>query len=697
MTPIPSMNRRRHFLAALLLVGGSLAAYWPSLAGQFLFDDVSLVTNSPLVKAGDGLYRMWLTTQAVDYWPMTNSSFWVEWRLWGTNPVGYHVANLALHVASAFLLWAILRRLAIPGAFLGALIFALHPVNVESVAWIAQRKNTLSMTFLLLSIFWFAGADSEGAQEREHAVGARSRSPALQTPRRTRSRAGRTTTTRGEPIGPWYWLSFSAFMLAMLSKGSVAVLPGLLLLIAWWRHGTLTSRDLWRSLPFWGVAVALTLVNIWFQADKLVEPIRQASALERLLGAGAIVWFYLHKALLPINLAFVYPQWQIRVDAFQWWLPLAAAVGTTAFLWNQRRRPVGRAAFAAWLFFCFALVPVMGFTDVYFMKYSLVADHYQYIAVLVVAAGVAAALDRLKDRRIAVSAASVLLLLLATGTWRQSHLYAGDETLYRGTLKANPSAWMAQNNLGAILLNRGDNKEALLHVQEALRLKAVYPAAQSNLCHILVNLRRMDAAIAPCALALRFNPGDPLLHNSLGSALASLGQLDDAKIEFERALQLKNDFADAHYKLAGVLEAKGQDEAAVGHYRDVLRLTPDSVMAHTGLGNALMNLGHAQDAEAHFRIAIKLKPEFAEAHCDLGDLLLAAGRLEDAIVEYTAALQYDPRSVDAHNNLGVVLVRRGQTDEAIRHFHAALTIQPDSADARTNLAAVLRRRSPVKK
>ena len=197
----------------------------------------------------------------------------------------------------------------------------------------------------------------------------------------------------------------------MLSKGSVAVLPGLLLLVAWWRRGTLTSRDLWRSSPFWAAAVALTLVNIWFQADKLVEPIRQASALERLLGAGTVVWFYLHKALLPIHLAFVYPQWQIRVDAFQWWLPLTAAVTTTALLWSRRQRPAGRTAFAAWLFFCVALVPVMGFTDVYFMKYSLVADHYQYIAVLVVAACVAAALDRLKDRRIAVSAASVLVLL----------------------------------------------------------------------------------------------------------------------------------------------------------------------------------------------------------------------------------------------------------------------------------------------
>jgi tetratricopeptide (TPR) repeat protein len=483
----------------------------------------------------------------------------------------------------------------------------------------------------------------------------------------------------------------------MLSKGSVAVLPGLLLLIAWWRRGTLTSRDLWRSAPFWAAAVALTLVNIWFQADKLVEPIRRASAWERLLGAGAVIWFYLHKALLPINLTFVYPQWQIRADAFQWWLPLAAAVSTTAFLWSRRRHPVGRAAFAAWLFFCLALVPVMGFTDVYFMKYSLVADHYQYIAVLVVAACVAAALDRLKDRRLVVSAATVLVLLLAAGTWRQSHLYAGDEALYRGTLQANPSAWMAQNNLGAVLLDRGDNEEALQHVQEALRLKPEYAAAQSNLCHILVNLHRLDAAIAPCAVALRFNPADPLLHYSLGSALASLGRLDEARTEFGRALDLKNDFADAHYKLAGVLEARGQDEAAVEHYREVLRVTPDSVMAHTGLGNALMNLGRVDDAEAHFRSALTLKPEFAEAHSDLGDLLLAAGRLDEAIVEYTTSLKYDPRSVDAHNNLGVILVRRGQTDEAIRHFRAALSIQPDFADARANLAAVLARRTPAKR
>jgi tetratricopeptide (TPR) repeat protein len=629
----------KRLLAGLLLAGVTIAAYWPSLAGQFIFDDVSLVTNSPLVKAGDGLYRMWFTTQPVDYWPLTNSSFWLEWRVWGTNPVGYHVLNLVLHIASAFLVWAVLRRLAIPGAFLGALIFAVHPVNVESVAWIGQRKNTLSMVFFLLSIFWFLDAESGNSD-------------------------------RAAPFDRWYWLSFSAFVLAMLSKGSVAILPAVLWLIAWWRHGRITTRDVWRSAPFWVVAIALTLVNIGFQADKLVEPIRQASALERLLGAGAVIWFYLFKALLPINLAFVYPQWQVRADAFQWWLPLVLAAIATVFLWSARRHRAVRAALAAWLLFCLALVPVMGFTDVYFMKYSLVADHYQYIASLAVAACVAAGLARLKPRRIGLVTSTVLVCLLAAGSWRQSHLYAGNETLYRGTLKTNPSAWLAQNNLGAILLNRGDNAEALQHIQEALRLKADYPAAQSNLCHILVNLRQMDAAVAPCARAIQFNPGDALVHSSLGSALASLGRLDEAQHELELALKLNKDVAGARRNLANV---------------------------HAAKGNALLDLGKIDEADAQLRMAIALEPELADAHRSLGDLLLKTGRLDDAAVEYSAALAYDPQSAEGHNNLGVLLARRGQPDEAARQFRAALAIQPDFAEARANLAAVLDRQRRSKR
>ncbi len=354
------MGARQAAIGIAVLVAVGLAVYWPSITGGFLWDDDALLTQNALVKAPDGLYRMWFTTGAVDYWPLTNSSFWLEWRLWGMHPAGYHVTNLLLHIASAGLAWGILRRLQIPGAFIAALIFVVHPVNLESVAWIAQRKNTLSLLFFLVSIHCFLRHDSGD-----------------------------------EPAGTrWYWLSLVAFTLAMLAKGSVAILPAVLLLLAWWRRDRVAGRDLVRVTPFAVVAAGLTLVNLWFQARGAHEAIRQASLIERVLGASATVWFYLYKALLPIDLAFVYPQWHVQASDVRWWLALAGAVLVTALLVWFRRAPWARPILFAWVYYVVALVPVMGLTDVYFMKYSLVADHYQYIALLGVSAAVGAVFSR---------------------------------------------------------------------------------------------------------------------------------------------------------------------------------------------------------------------------------------------------------------------------------------------------------------
>ncbi len=359
---------RRNLIGFALIAVVAGIVYWPSLTGGFLWDDDLLLTGSPLVKAADGLYRMWFTTEPVDYWPLTNSSFWLEWRLWGMNPIGYHVTNVLLHIANAALAWAILRRLQIPGAFFAALIFVAHPVNVESVAWIAQRKNTLSMLFFLLSILWYLKHDND--DEHTHAPG--------------RAR--------------WYGLSLLAFVLAMLSKGSVAVLPPMLLLLAWWQRRAIAPRDLVRTVPFFAVAAGLSLVNMWVQAYGAPEVVRHATLVERALGAGAVLWFYVWKAVLPINLAFVYPQWTINATDLRWWLPLLAAVLVTGFLVWRRDTTWGRPALFAWAFYGLALAPVMGFVDVYFMKYSLVADHYQYIALLAVSACAGALIDRLISR-----------------------------------------------------------------------------------------------------------------------------------------------------------------------------------------------------------------------------------------------------------------------------------------------------------
>ena len=290
-------------LAGILLIAAiAFVAYYPSLSGGFIWDDRLYLTECELIKAPDGLYRFWFTTDPIDYWPVSNSSLWFEWRLWGMNPAGYRVTNLVLHVCVALLIWAVLNKLAIPGAFLAALLFVVHPVNVESVAWIAQRKGLLAMVFLLLSILWYLRADAE---------------------RRTTDEEREKTAS----ISFYYWLSLAAFLLALLSKGSVALLPIVLLGTVWWVRRTITLADVLAMIPFFAVAAVLTVVNIWFQKQHAGAGIRFAGFDERLAGAGATVWFYLSKALLPIDLVFVYPLWKIHTADALWWLPLCAAVG----------------------------------------------------------------------------------------------------------------------------------------------------------------------------------------------------------------------------------------------------------------------------------------------------------------------------------------------------------------------------------
>ena len=420
--------------------------YWPALSGGFIWDDNLLVAHSKLIRAGDGLYRIWFTQEPIDYWPLTNTTFWIEWRLWGANPTGYHVTNVLLHIAAALLIWKILRMLSIPGAFLAAVLFAVHPMNVESVAWIAQRKNTLSMFFFLLAIFWYL------CQEEQRRGRGEAESPKL---------AG---------FGYWYWLSLFAFLMAMLSKGSVAILPLLLLGIIWWQHRRLGVGDVARLGPFFLIAAALVCVNIWFQTHGL-EAIRSATLVERFTGAGAVIWFYLAKALAPIDLVFVYPQWEIDSSEIVWWLPAIAAIVLTFLLLKFRDAPLsGRALLFAWGCFCVALLPVLGFTDVYFMKFSLVADHYAYIALVAVVASMAAgysAWHRSSGRqaRFAAIFASMVVGALMLLARQQSQLYANATTLYEATLAKNPNCWMAHNNLGTEYLHSGQPQRALIHFE----------------------------------------------------------------------------------------------------------------------------------------------------------------------------------------------------------------------------------------
>jgi tetratricopeptide (TPR) repeat protein len=544
----------------VLIVAATSLAYLPALTGGFILDDNILLTDNSLIKASNGLSRIWFTTDAIDYWPLFNSAFWVQWRLWGTHPTGYHVTNLLLHIGAALLIWAILRRLAAPGAFLAALLFAVHPVNVESVAWISQCKGVLAMLFFLASIRCYLQTETGLPLKRG---------------------APRTAPAR------WYSLSLAAFVLAMLSKGSVAMLPVVLLVILWWLR-PVTRHDLVRTAPFFLVSIVLTCVNLWFQTHGAHSEIRHAGPVERVLGAAAAVWFYLFKALLPIHLAFIYPQWHIRADEVRWWLPLLAAALCTGVLW-WFRRSWSRAALATWVFFCVSLAPVLGFTDVAFMEHSLVADHYQHVAIIGVLALVAAGWGACRrqtsgwGRRALNAAAAGIVVLLMVLTWHQSRRYADAPALYRATLERNPDSWLAHNNLAGLLFEAGEVPQAIEHFQQALRLNPDYADA----------------------------------HNNLGVALRAAGHEPEAIEHFRQALRLRSDYPEAHYNLGLSLAQAGRQEECLEEFQQALRLRPDYPEVYNEMGTALARGGRLQDAIALFRQALRLKPDFADAQHNL--------------------------------------------------------------------------------
>ncbi|MGA2797680.1 MAG: tetratricopeptide repeat protein [Thermoguttaceae bacterium] len=640
--------------------------YFPSLNGGFVLDDNALLTESGPISASNGLYQFWCTNEPIDYWPASNTTFWLEWRLWEMRTTGYHVTNLILHIAESLLVWVILRKLSIPGAFWAAIIFAVHPVNVEAVAWISQRKEVAAMLFFLLSILWYLKSETTAAS-----------SPNLPC---------RLSFNR------WYWISLLAFVSAMLAKGSAAVLPGLILGIVWWMR-PLRRGDFVRIAPFFLVGAALALVNVWFQRHGAVEVIRAAGFAERLAGTGCVAWFYLYKAVLPIDLSFVYSQWKIEAVNPLWWAPLLAALAVTGVLWAYRRS-WGRPLLFAWGFFCVSLLPVTGISDVGFMKYTLVADRYQHIAIIGVIALAAAGLDvwhkraRGGSRRAATAAAVVAVGAFALLTLRQSGLYHDAKTLYETTLVKNPDCWVIRSLLGCILIEEKKLPEAMEQFERAIRLNPNFADAHSNLAMALDQSKRSLEAVGHCEEALRLKPIYPKAHHNLGIALAHLGRLGEAIEHYKKALEEEPFFPEAENSLGAALVRTDRPKEALEHYQKALTLKPDFADARFNLGEVLASLGRFQEAIEQYRQALALNPNDADTYYLMGNALIEVGRPGEAIGYFQQALRLKPDYAAVYNSLGGALIRMGRAGEGIAQYQQALRFRPDYADVYFNLALV---------
>ena len=619
-----------------------------------LWDDSGHVTR-PDLRSLQGLWRIWTEPGATQqYYPLLHSAFWAEHFLWGDSVLCYHLLNVALHALAACLVVRIVRRLEIPGAWLAGLLFALHPICVESVAWISEQKSTLSGVFYLAAALAYLKFD-----------GSRKRSA--------------------------YFIAFAWFVAALLSKTVTATLPGALLVVIWWRRGRIEwKRDVQPLIPWFVVGAAAGLFTAWAESSLIGAHGAEfaLTPVQRFLLAGRAIWFYAGRVIWPANLTFFYPRWNL--DASAWWQYLfpAGVIALAIFLYRYR------GAFAAFLIFAGTLFPVLGFFNIYPFRYSYVADHFAYLATLPLFVALSSLLaHRSRDRKGAIM--GILVLALALLTWQQAATYRDEETLYRATLARNPGAWLAHTNLANLLIDRpGGCPEAMEHLAVALRLNPDFPEAHLSLGNALfATPGRLDDAIAEYRTAARLAPDSERAHTNLGNALLQAGQLAEAIPQLNEALRIDPASAEAHNDLANALsQLPGRLPDAVEHYRLAISYRADFAEAHNNLGRAFAQVpGRLADAIAEFQAAIRIRPDYATAHSNLGNAFsLVPGRLPDAVEEYRTALRIRPDSATAHNNLGYALSHiPGKLPEAVTEYREALRLNPDYTAARVNLEAAL--------
>jgi Flp pilus assembly protein TadD len=535
-------SKGKRLAGALALVAATFAVYFPAMRGGFIWDDNALVTANPLIRHANGLLEIWVGGKSLDYTPVTLSAFWLEWRLWGMAATGYHVVNIALFSGAVVLLWRILRKLSLPGAWLAALLYAIHPVNTASVAWIAEQKNALALVFYLLAILWFLDF-----------------------------RKSRQT---------WrYVLVLLATALAMLSKGSTVILPAVFLICVGWNERRIRRADLLETAPFFALAAAMGLVTIHFQ-QRLVAG-EHVSMAFRLARAGDAVWFYLWKDSWPVALCAIYPEWEIQPDHIASYLPLLA-IAALFFLLALGRRKIGRGPLFAWTYFIIALAPVLGLIEMSYMDRAYVADWWQQLALIgvvaIAGAGIAHAWSLGNQyRRLAIAAGTIAVTWsLAVVTWYETTGYRTLEIYCRRTLALNPGAWNAWNNLGAALDAEGRIGEALLAYQKSLQVKPANAETLYNLGNVMQEKGEMDAAEQNYRQALETNPRFTAALVNLGILLSRRGDLDGALAGFQKAQQLSPDDPQVYVDLGNVLRQEGRGDEAMRQYQRALQLNPSN-------------------------------------------------------------------------------------------------------------------------
>jgi Flp pilus assembly protein TadD len=583
-------------LQALVIVATVMWIYWPAIHGQWLWDDALLISDNALVRDPNGWWKIWLQPQRMfDFQPVEVSVVWLEWHLWHGHTSGYHAVSILLHAASALLVWRLLAKLGLRWAWLGGLFFAVHPVMVESVAWMAELKNTLSLPPFLLAM---------GAWLDYNARGKRSD----------------------------YFYALGLFLVAMLCKTSMAMFPLIILLYAWARRGRVGMADLKASGPFFAVSIAVGLLALWLldrsTASMGIEvgDLPPGDFVARFFFAGSILAFYFTKSVCPFDLMPVYPKWSADYSSLSTWLAWIVIFGAIAICW------VARANWGRWVllgigFFLLNLAPFLGLNAGPYMGFTWVTDHILYLPIIgligLAVAGAELVVDIGSRLGPSVRYSVIGLATLLVGAMTLlSHVYAGlyrdSEILWTYALQKNPDAWPGYTSLGAVLLDRGDTAAAEKDFRRAVALVPDYAKGHAYLGLALGKMGRIDEALAELQKAVQLNPTNAGADSNLGTALLAKGRVDEAIDAFRLALKMDPTYEAAHMNLALALKHKGDTAGAMAEYRAVLATSPDNSQAHLKLAELLMQTGDAAGAAQEYDAALRNDPHYQEYRARVG-------------------------------------------------------------------------------
>jgi protein O-mannosyl-transferase len=678
--------------AAVFLLTG--LAFLPVLKNGFVnWDDrLNLVTNPHYrgLSLAD-LGWMFTTFHMSLYRPLTWMTWGLDYLLWGMNPIGYHLTSLIIHALNAVLFYFVALRLigiAVPGVAtsrdfslrlasgFAALIFAIHPLRVESVAWLSARNDVVSGFFFILTILCYLRA--------------------VMVPEGQRGRFA------------WMAAAVIIYGLSLLSKGIGLMLPVVLLILdiyplrrltgeakSWFRP---TLRMIWwEKIPFLALALGAGALAVGAkQKYGLVVPVAEYGLLSRLATAVYGPIFYVGKTILPVRLS-PYVPLPIPFDPWAWPFllsGLAVLIVSGGLFVARHRWPAG---LTTWACYATILVPVLGIVQI---GPQLVADRYSYLSCLgwavLAGAGLLYCWELCARQRIGRATfalvgglAGVALVGFGVLTWGQAKVWRDSETLWRYTLGNGHESSYAHINLGNALAEQGHLEEALEHYRQAVRIDPEDATAYNNIGMALAERGRMEEAIDYYRNALRIDPNHAMAHHNLGLALAERGQKEEAIEQYREALRLNADYASAHNNLGSLLAERGQMEEAIEHYRQALRIDPDYASAHNNLGNALAGQGRTKEAIEHYREALRIDPKLAMAHNNLGNTLAGQGRTKEAIEHYREALRIDPKLAMAHDNLALALAGRNEFEETIEHYREVLRVNPTDAEAHNRLAVAL--------